>query len=170
VTPARFVHTNLIARNWRTPAAFYGEVFGCTPAGPERNLSGPEMDAGTGLPGVRLRGAHLRLPGHGSEGPTLEIFEYEPAAAGLPAQINRPGFGHIAFLVEDVAAARAAVLAAGGRDYGRTVSVPVPGAGTVTFVYVCDPEGNIIELQSWKPGNPPDGRVYSVDGGGHSSI
>ena len=28
--------------------------------------------------------------------------------------VNRPGFGHIAFSVEDVAAARAEVLAAGG--------------------------------------------------------
>ena len=149
VIKARYVHTNLIARDWKKLAAFYRDVFGCTPAGPERDLSGPLMDAGTSLPHVHLRGAHLRLPGHGDQGPTLEIFQYVPPAAGLPPQINRPGFGHIAFLVDDVATARAAVLAAGGRDYGQTVSVSVPGAGTVTFVYVCDPEGNIIELQSW---------------------
>lgn len=147
---ARYVHTNLIARDWQKLAAFYGDVFGCTPAGPERDLSGPLMEAGTALKGAHLRGAHLRLPGCGEKGPTLEIFQYEPAAAGLPPQINRPGFGHIAFLVDDVTAARAAVLAAGGRAYGKTVSVPVPNAGVVTFVYVTDPEENIIELQSWK--------------------
>lgn len=146
---ARYVHTNLIARDWRKLATFYREVFGCTPAGPERDLSGPAMDAGTALPGVRLRGAHLRLPGFGDDGPTLEIFQYEPAAADRPAQINRPGFGHIAFRVDDVAAARTAVLAAGGHDYGQLVSVPVAGAGQVTFVYVTDPEGNIVELQAW---------------------
>jgi catechol 2,3-dioxygenase-like lactoylglutathione lyase family enzyme len=146
---ARYVHTNLIARDWRSLAAFYKNVFGCTPAGPERDLSGPAMEAATALKGAHLRGAHLRLPGHSGNGPTLEIFQYEPAEPGLPPQINRPGFGHIAFQVGDVAAARTAVLAAGGRDYGQTVSVPVPGAGTVTFVYVCDPEGNVIELQSW---------------------
>ncbi len=147
---ARYVHTNLIARDWRRLAAFYRDVFGCTPAGPERDLSGAPMDAGTALKGAHLRGAHLRLPGHGERGPTLEIFQYDPAAPGQPPQINRPGFGHLAFLVDDVPAARAAVLAAGGRDYGQVVSVPVPNAGTVTFVYVTDPEGNIIELQSWK--------------------
>lgn len=147
---ARYVHTNLIARDWQKLAAFYRDVFGCTPTGPERDLSGPLMEAGTALQGAHLRGAHLRLPGHGANGPTLEIFQYEPAAPGLPPQINRPGFGHIAFLVDDVTAARAAVLAAGGRDYGQTVSVPIPKARTVTFVYVTDPEGNVIELQSWK--------------------
>jgi hypothetical protein len=29
------------------------------------------------------------------------------------------------------------------------VRVPVAGAGIVTFVYMTDPEGNVIELQSW---------------------
>ena len=38
---------------------------------------------------------------------------------------------------------------AGGRELGKIVSAPIPGAGTITFVYVTDPEGNIIELQHW---------------------
>jgi hypothetical protein len=48
-----------------------------------------------------------------------------------------------------VVAAREAVLRAGGKDLGQVVALPVPGAGLVTFVYVADPEGNFIELQSW---------------------
>ena len=44
---------------------------------------------------------------------------------------------------------REAVLAAGGGAVGETVAVPVPGAGTVEFAYVTDPEGNVIELQRW---------------------
>ena len=32
---------------------------------------------------------------------------------------------------------------------GQVVSLAVPGAGPVTFAYVTDPEGNIIELQCW---------------------
>ena len=55
---------------------------------------------------------------------------------------------HIAFQVDDVETARGAVLANGGKDLGKRVSVPVPGEGVVTFVYVRDPEGNVIELQS----------------------
>ncbi|MBI4860596.1 MAG: VOC family protein [Candidatus Riflebacteria bacterium] len=154
---ARYVHTNLIARDWRALATFYQNVFGCTPVPPERDLSGPWLDRATGIQGAHLRGAHLRLPGHGETGPTLELFEYDPpGGCGQPA-INRPGLGHLAFEVEDVQKARDQVLAAGGRGYGQVVTIPVPGAGTVTFVYVTDPEGNIIELQSWAPSSPRRG-------------
>ena len=74
VSGARYVHTNLIARDWQRLARFYQDVFGCMPVPPERNLSGAEMEAGTGVPAARLRGMHMRLPGVGPDGPTLEIF------------------------------------------------------------------------------------------------
>jgi catechol 2,3-dioxygenase-like lactoylglutathione lyase family enzyme len=146
---ARYVHTNLIARDWRTLARFYCELFGCLPVPPERDLSGPEMDGGTGIQGAHLLGMHLRLPGHGETGPTLEIFSYDPPAERLPAAVNRPGYGHVAFSVDDVAAAQEAVLAWGGAPIGEIVSVRV-GAGRVTWCYVTDPEGNALELQQWE--------------------
>lgn len=37
----------------------------------------------------------------------------------------------------------------GGHALGEVVSHEVPGAGLVTFTYAPDPEGNILELQSW---------------------
>ena len=148
----RYVHTNLIARDWRQLAAFYQTVFGCTPAGPERDLRGPAIDAATGLHDAHIRGVHLRLPGWGDDGPTLEIFSYAPGAEGPAPTINRPGLGHLAFAVEDLAATRRLILDAGGGEIGDVVILPVPGAGTVTFVYLTDPEGNIIELQRWRSG------------------
>jgi len=148
---AEYAHTNLIARDWRALVAFYERVFGCVPVPPERDLSGAAVEAATVIPGAAIRGIHLRLPGYGDSGPTLEVFQYHPAGSDGEPLIHRRGFGHIAFRVPDVAAARAEVLAAGGSDYGAIVSLPVPGAGVVTFVYVTDPEGNIIELQSWSP-------------------
>jgi predicted enzyme related to lactoylglutathione lyase len=42
-----------------------------------------------------------------------------------------------------------AVLAAGGSRLGEVVTFEVAGAGTITWTYARDPEGNIIELQSW---------------------
>ena len=33
----------------------------------------------------------------------------------------------------------------------RTVTTPIEGAGTITFAYARDPEGNIIELQARTP-------------------
>ena len=71
------------------------------------------LERGTGIPGAHLRGAHLRLPGHGAEGPTLEIFNFNVLEERPDVAVNRPGFGHIAFIVDDVAAARKTVLAAG---------------------------------------------------------
>jgi catechol 2,3-dioxygenase-like lactoylglutathione lyase family enzyme len=144
-----YVHTNLGARDWRTLAAFYEQVFGCTMLLPERNLSGGWLEEAIGVAGVAIRGVHLRLPGYGLEGPTLEIFEYQPSSQRGDAAINRPGYGHIAFRVADVVAACEAVLQGGGRTFGKLVTIPVKGAGVVTFVYVTDPEGNVIELQSW---------------------
>ena len=151
---ARFGHTNVIARDWRRLASFYETVFECIPVPPERDYSGDVAERGTGVPGAAFRGVHLRLPGLGPDGPTLEIYTYatnlDPAAT--PAA-NRVGWGHIAFMVDDVAAARTAVLEAGGR--------PLPGADVVTtrtadgrrvtWCYLADPEGNLIELQSWSP-------------------
>jgi predicted enzyme related to lactoylglutathione lyase len=146
---ARFVHTNLIAQDWRKLAQFYEQVFGCTPVPPKRKLAGQWLEDGTGVPDAEICGMHLRLPGYGDEGPTLEIYEYNHQKERPETAANRPGFGHIAFAVDDVEAAREAVIAAGGGSLGEVVSLQVPGAGTVTFVYLTDPEGNIIELQRW---------------------
>jgi predicted enzyme related to lactoylglutathione lyase len=147
---ARYVHTNLIAHDWHALARFYEDIFGCVRVLPERDLSGPVMEAGTGIADAHLRGVHLRLPGYDDTGPTLEIFTYEQSMDRPPAAVNRPGYGHIAFSVADVAAARDAVLAAGGSAVGEVVTTAVSGKGHITWCYVTDPEGNIIELQSWQ--------------------
>ncbi|MFB0547076.1 MAG: VOC family protein [Anaerolineae bacterium] len=146
---ARFVHTNLIARDWKRLAQFYEQVFGCTPVPPERKLSGQWLEDSTRVPGAEIQGVHLRLPGYGDEGPTLEIFQYNHQKERQETAVNRPGFAHIAFAVDDVEAARDAVIAAGGKIVGELVSVDIPGAGKIAFVYATDPEGNIIELQRW---------------------
>ena len=144
----RFGHVNLIARDWQRLVKFYQEVFGCTVAGPERDLHGDLLERGTRLPGARLHGVHLRLPGHGEAGPTLEIFSYEQSEVAAPVLPNRTGFGHIAFIVPDVAAAQQTVLAAGGSRHGDIVTTTA-GERKVTWVYMRDPEGNLVELQTW---------------------
>src|SRR5262245_50731451 len=150
ISGARYVHTNLIARDWRRLSRFYRDVFGCLPMPPERNLSGREMEAGTGVPGARLQGMHLRLPGAGPDGPTLEIFEYAQAVADTPPAPNRPGFAHLAFAVDSVPDARDEVVSSGGSPVGEVVTVAISPTARVTWCYVRDPEGNIIELQAWE--------------------
>ncbi len=148
--PAKYVHTNLVAEDWRGLARFYQEVFGCVVVGPERDYRGPTLEAGTGVAGAHLTGAHLRLPGYGEEGPTLEIFSYAPQEDRVPTAVNRPGYGHIAFQVEDVARAKESVLAAGGGAVGEVVTLRLSNGARVTWCYVSDPEGNVIELQKWR--------------------
>ena len=119
-TGARYGHTNVIARDWRRLAAFYETVFGCVPVPPERNYRGEVVERGTAVQGAAFRGVHLRLPGHGPDGPTLEIYTYEEHAATSPSVANRLGWGHLAFAVDDVASASRAVLDAGGLPSARS--------------------------------------------------
>jgi len=142
----RYAHTNVVARDWRRLAAFYESALGCVPMPPERDLDGDWLARGTGVEGAALKGVHLRLPGASA---TLEVFEYADAVDRPAAMPNERGWGHLAFAVEDVAATLEDVLAHGGARLGEIVSREVAGAGTVTFVYARDPEGNVIELQRW---------------------
>jgi catechol 2,3-dioxygenase-like lactoylglutathione lyase family enzyme len=146
---ARFVHVNLIAKDWKQLARFYEQVFGCVPVPPERRLQGRQLERATGVSGASIQGVHLRLPGFGDVGPTLEIFQYVQGPDSPLAAVNQRGLAHVAFAVDDVKAAQDAVLAAGGSSVGELVALPVSEDRAVTFVYVRDPEGNIIELQKW---------------------
>lgn len=143
----RYVHTNLVARDWRRLADFYVEAFGCVPVPPERDLSGDWLDRATGIEGAHIRGVHLRLPGYGDGGPTLEVFQYEPATEADRSTPNRPGFGHIAFEVEDVEATKKAVHGLGGGSVGEVVRAGIQGVGGLEFAYLTDPESNMIEVQ-----------------------
>jgi len=146
----RYAHTNIAARDWKALADFYTRVFGCRVKPPKRELAGAWLDAATGLQGARLEGVHLLLPGHGEHGPTLEIFTYGETLDRAPQAANSAGFAHIAFEVEDVRATFKAALAAGGKRLGEVTERDVEGVGRLTFVYFRDPEGNIVEIQSWK--------------------
>jgi catechol 2,3-dioxygenase-like lactoylglutathione lyase family enzyme len=151
ISGARFGHTNLIAKDWRRLAQFYTDLFGCVLVPPERDYSGATLERGTGIPGAALKGVHLRLPGFGDHGPTLEIFTYSSSPERHPAAPNVLGFGHIAFQVDSVPDAHDQVLASGGSPVGEVVTSTTSAGNQVTWCYVADPEGNIIELQSWNP-------------------
>ena len=154
--PTRYAHTNLVARNWRRLAAFYEGVFDCVRVPPERDLAGEWLDKATGLEGAHIEGIHLRLPGHGDDGPTLEIFQYGDMPERPSPRPNAPGFAHLAFAVDDVNVVAQTVFDHGGRSVGELTTREIPGVGTITFRYVADPEGNVIELQQWeKPDDLP---------------
>lgn len=67
-----------------------------------------------------------------------------------PPSANRLGLGHLAFEVESVEATLQEVKRRGGGELGKVITQEIPGAGTITFTYVTDPEGNILEIQNWR--------------------
>ena len=145
----RYTHTNIIAKDWRRLAQFYEEVFACVFIPPQRNQSGPWLEKGTGVQNAALEGVHLRLPGHGSEGPTLEIYAYAHVEEKAPPAANRLGLGHLAFSVDNVQEILLRVIENGGAALGEVIVREIEGIGKITFVYATDPEGNILEIQNW---------------------
>lgn len=148
--PAKYVHTNIVAKDWRQLADFYQHVFGCVPLPPERDYHGRWINEVTAIEDpISIQGIHLRLPGYDHDGPTLEIFQYSRQPPRSAVAANQPGFAHIAFHVDDIEAARRAVIEGGGSDLGTLHSMQVQDAGHISLIYMTDPEGNIIELQKW---------------------
>jgi predicted enzyme related to lactoylglutathione lyase len=145
----KYTHTNIIARDWKRLSNFYQDVFQCVPVPPPRDLTGDWLDAITGVKNTHIQGEHLRLPGYGENGPTLEIFSYAEMTA-YEKLINALGFAHIAFAVDDVQAVLELVKEKGGTALGELVTHKFPSGKTGTFVYCRDIEGNIIELQKWE--------------------
>jgi predicted enzyme related to lactoylglutathione lyase len=58
------------------------------------------------------------------------------------------GYLQWAFEVDDIEAAMQGVLEHGGRKVGEIATGYVDGAGQDTLIYMADPEGNNVELQS----------------------
>lgn len=146
----KYVHTNLISKDWRNLARFYVEVFGCKYKYPERGLEGDWLDSLTSINNVQIQGIHLVLPGYDESGPTLEIFQYNSNEENANKKINTEGYGHIAFSVDDVDECLNRIIANGGSAVGETVNGEVSGVGKIHLVYAKDPEGNIIEIQTWE--------------------
>jgi glyoxylase I family protein len=148
--PARFSHVNIVSRDPERLVAFYTEVFGCEQSGPTRELAGEWLERGMGLPGARVHGYHLSLPGvAGADAPTLEIFSLDEIRP-TDTEVTQAGLMHIAFSVTDIEDIINRVLDAGGSIQGTRVHAEVSGVGNAYFAYMRDPDRNIVELLQWE--------------------
>ena len=146
----KYVHTNIIARDWKKLSLFYQRVFGCKPIPPQRDLRGDWLNRLTGIPEAHIAGEHLALPGYDGNHPTLEIFSYDSMKDSNLKTIDSIGLAHLAFEVEDVDSVLKKIIQEGGEQLGEKISTEYPNKVTATFVYAKDIEGNLIELQNWK--------------------
>lgn len=145
----KYVHTNIVAKNWEKLADFYIKVFACKIAPPIRHYTGKDLDSAVKIKNTILNGVHLKLPGYNKIGPTLEIFSYIPSATKLNRKVSTPGITHLAFEVGNVYKVYKEVLKNGGKKVGKIITLIRTDGKKVTWCYVKDPEGNMIELQKW---------------------
>lgn len=139
----RLAHINLVARNATELAAFYVDVLGCEQLREPRVLSGTKVSRGNGVENSEILSIWLRFPG--GDLPFLEIHEHRITLEREQPRVNEPGFGHLAFRVEDVSSLLASIMVAGGSQVGE-----VTDFGTdkpYLIAYARDPEGNVLELE-----------------------
>lgn len=141
----RFDQVKFLSRDPDALSLFYVEALGCSVVVPKTTTDAAVARA-VGVPGAQVELLILRLPGRGDHGPVLELYSVEgeiPEGWGY-----QPGQGQLAFEVEDLDAAIGKVIAAGGSKLGDVVEWEAPSGSTARFIYLRDPEGNIIDLYS----------------------
>lgn len=140
----RFDQVKMVARDIDSLAKFYEEAVGCRLLAPIRDFADETLCRGIGAPvGAQVRMAWLAFPGTSDESPILELYQ---VVAADPAWRYREGQGHLAFEVEDVQSAVAQVIASGGSLLGEVVDWEAPSGNLARFVFLRDPEGNVIDL------------------------
>lgn len=145
----KYGHTNIVAKDWKKLADFYELVFNCSPVLPKLDHKGDWLDKGTGVLNAHLQGMHLRLPGYGDDGPTLEIYQYSEIINSGKNVPNKQGIGHIAFQVDDITQLIELALKNGAQKIGELSEHFVENVRMLKYIFISDPEGNIIELQNW---------------------
>jgi glyoxylase I family protein len=141
----RFDHVKLVAHDVSLLAEFYEKAIGCEPLTAVMELSDDALTRGLGAPGAVVRIVWMGMPGHDDGGPTLELYRVVDDADS-PGWGYRHGQGQLSFQVDDVESAVEKVIAAGGSFLGEMVDWETPSGNTARFVYLRDPEGNIVDL------------------------
>jgi len=126
----RLHHIGLSVGDLDAMAAWYGRALGYEV---QFTAETPTMRA---VMGALPDGTGLEL---------LERFGSEESAQGLwpDEALLRRGWGHIAFVVDDLDATYEHVVAAGADPVWTPRASPEPG---VSMAFVHDPEGNLVEL------------------------
>jgi catechol 2,3-dioxygenase-like lactoylglutathione lyase family enzyme len=143
VTVRGIDHAGITVASLAAALGFYRDLLGLRVTD-EGEDEGRELDAISGLRGVRMRYAELDLGG----GQLLEMIEYRtPEGAPLAQRPCDPGASHLALRVDDVDALSERLAAAGVAMAGRPTTITVPGVWQgARCLYVEDPDGRSVEL------------------------
>jgi catechol 2,3-dioxygenase-like lactoylglutathione lyase family enzyme len=137
-------HVGITVSDLDRSIAFYTGVLGLELASePTPVFDEPALGEGVGVPGAALRCVLLRL-GDG----LLELLEYSAPPSPVPAPLPQNAFGaqHVAMLVDDVAARKSQLEAAGVTFLSEITVVDEGVLAGWRWVYFLDPDGNALEL------------------------
>ncbi len=137
-------HVGITVKDLDASIRFYHDVLGLGFSNePSPWFEGEELGRGVGVPGAALRQVSLLVGDT-----TLELLEYKspPTETTAPLKSNNRGASHVAFVVDDIEAAKFELEAKGVQFYS---SVNVVDEGVLAgwrWVYFQDPDGYPLEL------------------------
>lgn len=140
----RVHHTGFTVSNLARSLGFYRDLLGLQVLG-EQIGTAPYLSSVTGFPGVRLNMAFVKAPGEDEH--ILELLEYESHPADpTPRETNRPGNGHLCFVVDDIQAWYHQLTAKGVRFMNEPTLITAGVNRGARAAYLRDPDGFTIEL------------------------
>ena len=137
-------HVGITVKDLDASIRFYHDVLGLPFSNePSPWFEGEELGPAVGVPGAALRQVSLLVGGT-----TLELLEYKspPSETTRPLESNNQGASHVAFLVGDIEAEKAALEAKGVEFYGAVNIVDEGVLAGWRWVYFNDPDGYPLEL------------------------
>lgn len=132
------LHADLMVRDLERSLAFYVGLLACTVVD-EAELEGAVPVLYSAGAARRMRLVMLRASS-GPWGAMLELMQLDPPCA--PAA----GGAHVSFLVDDLEASCARLVAAGVPLACPVVTVDLSRLGTSRIAFVRDPDGHLVEL------------------------
>lgn len=140
----RVQHTGFTVSNLERSLAFYRDLLGMEVLA-EQVGTASYLSTVTGFTGVRLNMAFLKVTGAGDQ--ILELLEYasHPADA-TPRETNRPGNGHLCFIVDDIQAWYRDLTAKGVYFVNEPALITAGVNQGARAAYFRDPDGFTLEL------------------------
>ena len=141
------LHTGLTVSDLDRSIAFYRDLLGLELI-TQWDSSQPYLRTVVGYPDAELRIALLRLPASdGAPGHHIELLEYRrPRGSRGDANTYNPGNGHVAFMVDDLAATYAQLRARGVRFKSAPVDITHGRNAGGKAVYFFDPDDITLEM------------------------
>lgn len=138
-------HTGFTVANLERSLSFYRDVLGLEVVG-EQLGTADYLATVTGFPEVRLRMAFVRAPG--GDDHILELLEYAShPGEPTPRETNRPGNGHLCFIVDDAEAVYRELQAKGVQFMSAGPALITAGVNRGALAaYLRDPDGFTIEI------------------------